>query len=70
MFQRDIHFDENFKHSPKPSLSIDFHVGVDHVDSLGFEYQEDDETPPPENVNQPKEHPPTAIEHPAQEHID
>jgi hypothetical protein len=36
LFHRAICFDEHFKHSPDPTLSIDFHDGANHVDNLFF----------------------------------
>ena len=37
LFHKDACFDENFKHSSKPSLSIDFHDGAYHVNDLILE---------------------------------
>ena len=62
LFRRVVHFDENFKHSYEPSLSIDFHDCANHVNSLILEDQEDNGNPPRDNENQPKYHLPLAFE--------
>jgi len=63
LFHRVVCFDEHFNHSSRPPLSIDWHDGIDHVDSLVFEEQEDEETHPVENQ-------PTTVKHLAQEQLD
>jgi hypothetical protein len=63
LFCRVVCFDEHFNHSSRPPLSIDWHDGIDHADSLVFEEQEDEETHLVENQ-------PTTVEHLAQEQLD
>lgn len=70
LFHRVVRFDEKFKHSSEPSLSIYFHDGADHVNNLILEDKDDNENPSLEDENQPKDHLPLIVEEPTEEHHD